>query len=263
MKVSRSWFYTFQKRVNQKDCVSIPSVEEYAAIEIFNRSKGSYGSRRVSAQLKRDGYKVGRHKANSIMKRCNLKVKSKRRFKVTTNSNHNKTVSPNLVKRDFTASGPNQLWLGDITYVWTKAGWLYLAVVLDIYARRVVGWAMSNRMTDDLVTSAFLMAAFRREPDEGCIFHSDRGSQYASRKFRKQLLRFGFEQSMSRKGNCWDNAPMERFFSSIKRERLSHCYFYNRDQARREIIDYITFYNYERLHSTLDYAPPMEVELAA
>jgi transposase InsO family protein len=263
MNVSRSGFYDYQKRVQHIGPASMPSVEEYTAIDIFNRSKGSYGSRRVSAQLKRSGFVVGRHKAKSIMKKCNLKVKSKKRFKVTTNSNHHRIVSPNLVRRSFTALAPNKLWLGDITYVWTKAGWLYLAVVLDLYARRVVGWSMGTRMTDDLVTSAFLMAALRRKPDEGCIFHSDRGSQYASGKLRKQLLRFGFMQSMSRKGDCWDNAPMERFFSSIKRERLSHCYFYNTDQARREILDYIVFYNYERLHSTLDYAPPMEVELAA
>jgi len=264
MKVSRSGFYDYvRKTVGHSEITDTLSEEALTAVEVFKASKSSYGSRRVSKALQRKGFLTGRYKARTLMKKYNLRVKSKRRYKITTNSKHQNSISSNLVQRNFNISVPNKLWLGDITYIWTKTGWLYLAVVMDACSRRIVGWAMNNRINDELVTSAFLMAAFSRKVDKGCIFHSDRGSQYASSRFRNQLVRFGFKQSMSRKGDCWDNAPMERFFSSLKRERISHCIFENQITAKDEIINYLLFYNYERLHSALNYISPMELEGAA
>lgn len=263
MKVSRSGFYDYLKRNESTSEEERLSELDKCAIETFSSSKGTYGTRRMSKALKRAGHSVGRYGARTLMRKLNLVVKSKKRFRVTTNSKHKRFISPNLVQRNFASEASNHLWLGDITYIWTRKGWLYLAVVLDAYSRKIVGWSMDSRITNELVTSALQSAVATRQPAEGCIFHSDRGSQYASKRYRSQLNRFGFQQSMSRKGDCWDNAPMERFFSSLKRERTSYCTFEDRKQARSEILNYILFYNNDRLHSYLDYIPPVEMERAA
>ena len=194
------------------------------------------------------------------MKVHGLRARGKRKVKATTNSSHGLLVSPNLLGRRFAVEAPNRVWAGDITYVWTQEGWLYLAVVIDLFSRQVVGFAMSERMTRQLVIDALRMAWFRRRPTNGLIFHSDRGSQYASGDFQKQLVTFGMKGSMSRKGDCWDNAVAETLFGSLKVERLHGMHFATRRQAKDEVIDWLQFYNHRRLHSTLGYLSPMAFE---
>ena len=194
------------------------------------------------------------------MKVHGLRARGKRKFKATTNSSHGLPVSPNLLERRFAVEAPNRVWAGDITYVWTQEGWLYLAVVIDLFSRQVVGFAMSERMTRQLVIDALRMAWFRRKPALGLIFHSDRGSQYASKAFAKQLEAFAMRPSMSRKGDCWDNAVAESLFGSLKTESLHRHDFGTRRAARDEIMAWITSYNHTRLHSTLGYLSPIAYE---
>jgi putative transposase len=181
-------------------------------------------------------------------------------IKLTTDSKHSFPVAPNILDRKFDVKVPNKVWTADISYVWTFEGWLYLAVVMDLYSRQIVGWAMNKRMKKQLVLDALAMAYWQRKPPKGLLHHSDRGSQYASYDYRDRLESYGMQASMSRKGNCWDNAPTERFFRSLKSERINHYRFFTRKEAKREILDYITFYNSIRLHSTLGYLSPMEYE---
>ena len=183
---------------------------------------------------------------------------------ITTNSSHNLPVAKNLLNRQFKVDNPNRVWVSDITYIWTTEGWLYLAVILDLFSRQVVGWAMSDRITQDIVINSFLQAVWRRKPDAGLMFHSDRGSQYAADGFRSLLAGCGFIQSMSRKGNCYDNAVAESFFHTLKTEVIYHEKYLTRDQARRSIFEYIeVFYNRKRKHSTLGYRSPWEFEQEA
>ena len=169
-------------------------------------------------------------------------------------------MAPNVLERKFNVECPNTVWTGDITYIWTLEGWLYLAIIMDLYSRQIVGWAINKRMTKHLAMDALTMAYWRRKPGKGLLHHSDRGSQYACHEYQKLLKAFGMEPSMSRKGNCWDNAPTERFFRSLKSERLSDYRFVTRRSAQIEVIDYITYYNAIRLHSTLGYKTPFEYE---
>lgn len=229
-------------------------------MEIFNESKGSYGSRRVVRQLNDEGHPIGRYKVRRIMRQLGLEAKTPRRFKLTTDSKHSLPVAPNILNRMFEVNEPNKVWTADISYVWTYEGWLYLAVVMDLHSRRIVGWSTSSRLKKQLALDALAMAYWQRKPDIGLLHHSDRGSQYASHEYRKQLAFFGMTASMSRKGNCWDNAPTERFFRSLKSERLTACRFVTRNEAKNEILDYITFYNSIRLHSALGYVSPMAYE---
>jgi transposase InsO family protein len=194
------------------------------------------------------------------MRQMGLRAKTPRRFKLTTDSRHSFPVAPNVLNRNFDVDAPNKVWTADITYVWTFEGWLYLAVVMDLYSRQIVGWAMDKRMKKQLVLDAIAMAYWQRKPSKGLLHHSDRGSQYACHDYRKRLESYGMKASMSRKGNCWDNAPTERFFRSLKSERLTACRFVTRKEATLEILDYITFYNSIRLHSTLGYVSPMAYE---
>lgn len=256
MQVSRGGYYEYIKRW-RKGLIKLTPIDKEAR-RIFKESKESYGSRRMAKALTKSGFETGRSAARTIMKRNGLKVRKKRRYKRTTDSNHKLPVAPNLLERNFNPPKPNMCWAGDITYVWTITGWLYLAVIIDLFSRRVIGWAMSSNMNVDLVSKALKMAAFRRNPPEGLIHHTDRGSQYASNEYRELLDRFNMKQSMSKKGDCWDNSPTERFFGSLKRESLDQYLFRNKEEARYEILDYIAFYNSIRLHSSLDYATPME-----
>jgi transposase InsO family protein len=194
------------------------------------------------------------------MKELGLKAKFPKRYKVTTNSKHKFQVAPNILDRNFDIKHPNRVWTGDITYIWTLEGWLYLAVIMDLYSRQIVGWAINKRMKTQLTMDALAMAYWRRKPEKGLLHHSDRGSQYACYKYQKMLKSYGMKRSMSRKGDCWDNAPTERFFRSLKSERLSDYRFVTRRSAQIEIIDYITYYNTIRLHSTLGYKSPFEYE---
>jgi transposase InsO family protein len=195
------------------------------------------------------------------MKLAQVSVRRRRKFKATTDSRHNLPVAPNLLNRQFEATEPDRVWVSDITYVWTAAGWLYLAVILDLFSRRVVGWSMERRITKKLVMDALRMGIWRRRPDRGLIFHSDRGSQYCSNDFQKFLRTNGMISSMSRKGDCWDNAVAESFFGSLKTERVFQSDYRSREEARRDIVDYIEmFYNSRRRHSRLGYLSPRQFE---
>ena len=190
-----------------------------------------------------------------------IQAKTKKKFKATTDSKHSMPVSENLLDREFEVSRPNTVWTSDISFVWTREGWMYLAVVLDLFSRRIVGWAMDKRIKKKLVIDALEMTIGRRRPEPGLLCHSDRGSQYASDDYQKVLTKHGFIGSMSRKGNCWDNAPIESFFSSLKRERVYHNTYRKRLEARTDIFNYIEcWYNPYRLHSTLGYQSPAQFE---
>lgn len=226
----------------------------------FLRVKKRYGSRRIHKELVHDGVKCSRTTVARAMKRMDLKAKRFRPFCVTTNSQHQNRVAPNLLNRDFSANAPNEKWAGDITYVWTKEGWLYLAVLIDLFSRRVVGWATSKTIDTNLVLKAFHMAVTTRTPAHGLVHHSDRGTQYASHSYRQQLAHHGMQSSMSRKGDCWDNAPSESFFASLKGESLFHHRFKTSKEAEYTIISYVLWYNTHRRHSALDYYSPIEYE---
>jgi putative transposase len=261
MQVSRSGFYNFLRNYHIKGQVdSVQNALEARIKEIFKKSKGTYGSRRIVEQLNKEGYDIGRYRAGRLMRKLKLEAKTPKRYKVTTDSNHSYSLAPNLVNRQFNAEAPNKLWATDITYLWTMEGWLYLAVVLDLFSRQVVGWAMDKHMKVQLTLDALAMAYWRRKPEPGLIHHSDRGIQYACDQYQRQLEQFKMIPSMSRKGDCWDNSPMERFFRSLKYEHLLSCKLPTREAAKREALEYITFYNAYRLHSTLGYKSPMEFE---
>ena len=228
---------------------------------LFAASRGSLGSRTMAENLQRQGFEIGRDKTRRLMKSLKLKVRRKRKYKVTTDSKHNFPVAKNVLNREFSPSAPNQAWGSDITYLWTQEGWVYLAVIIDLYSRRVVGWAIDRRMKKALVIRALMMAVKLRKPGSGLIHHSDRGSQYASHDYQKLLKQHKMLCSMSRKGNCWDNAPVERFFSSLKREWTGHRLYRTRQQAIADVREYIAvYYNSKRLHSTLGYTTPMNYE---
>lgn len=229
--------------------------------KIFKKSRETYGSKRVSKELKKQGYNCGKFKVARLMKAMNLVPRAKKKFKVTTNSNHDYPVSSNKLKRNFTATAPDKKWVSDITYVHTQEGWLYLCVIIDLFSRAVVGWSVSNRMKKELVLSALKQAYKERKPGDGLIFHSDRGSQYCAKKVRKFLDKNNIVQSMSRKGDCWDNAVSESFFHTIKVEELYGTKIATRKLASLMIFDYIeTFYNNNRQHSYLGYLTPKEFE---
>jgi putative transposase len=227
----------------------------------FTASGQCYGSRRLTHALQAQGMTMGRYQVRSLMREANIRPVWKPKFVATTDSKHDLPVAGNWLDRQFDVTAPNQAWVSDITYVRTRAGWLYLAVVLDLYARKVVGWATAPTMPTALVVAALSMALQQRRPDVGLLLHSDRGSQYASREYQALLTQHGIRCSMSRKGNCWDNAVMERFFLNLKMERVWQRDYANFDEAKRDITDYIVgFYNCTRLHSTLGYLSPAAFE---
>ncbi|SOZ75293.1 transposase [Cupriavidus taiwanensis] len=224
-------------------------------------SRHDRGSRRVARDLAKQGLKVGRYRARTLMRQEELRPVWKRKFVATTNSRHDRPVSPNVLNRQFNPAKPNQAWVSDITYVRTAEGWLYLAVVLDLYSRKIVGWAMAPDMPAALVTSALAMAIQQRKPKPGLIVHSDRGSQYASEAYQNLLAKHELVCSMSGLGDCWDNAVAERFFLNLKMERVWQRRYADRAEARRDITQYIVgFYNPVRLHSILGYESPTDYE---
>jgi putative transposase len=226
--------------------------------EIHEQTKAAYGSPRIYLELKGRGIPVGKARVERLMRENSLRGRHKRRFKATTDSKHSLPVAPNRLNQNFETERPDQVWTADITYLATGEGWLYLAIVLDLYTRQIVGWAIRERMTKDLVIDALRMAWFRRRPAPGLIHHSDRGSQYCSHEFQKQLADYGILASMSRKGNCWDNAPSESFFNSLKNERVHGARYETRDEARADAFDYIeVFYNRRRRHSSLGGISPV------
>jgi putative transposase len=229
--------------------------------QVHQDSRGVYGSPRVHAELAANGIHVGRHKVARLMRLARLRGCPKRRFRVTTQANPAHTVAKNLLKQNFTADTPNRRWVADITYIPTHQGWLYLAVVMDLYSRRIVGWSMSRWMSRRLVLAALRMAIDARQPEGELIHHSDRGGQYTSDDFRDELAKHGIKCSMSGSGNCYDNAAMESFFASLKRERINRVRYRTRDQARADIFDYIeVFYNRKRRHGYLGNISPDDYE---
>jgi transposase InsO family protein len=261
--VNRSAYYDWcNSAPSERTKLNEQLAEEIKSIFIENHS--NYGARRIRKALQTKGFMVSRRRISKIMKKQNLVCKTKRRFKVTTDSNHDKWIAPNLLDRNFTADKPNQKYVGDITYIWTQEGWLYLATVIDLYSRQVVGWSMQDHMQASLVNDALLMALWKRKPAKGLLWHTDRGSQYASDSHRTILKEHGVLQSMSRKGNCWDNAVAESFFHTLKTELTHHINFKTKEEAKLAIVQYIeVYFNRKRLHSANDYMSPMAFEMSS
>ena len=263
LEVSRSGFYAWSQRPESARQRQDPQLAEEVA-QAHRDSRGTYGSPRVHAELKARGRKVSRKRVARLMRKQKLAARKKRRSVRTTDSNHSHPVAPNVLERNFSPGQPNSTWATDITYVWTGEDWLYLAVVLDLFSRMVVGWSMSEHIDTQLVLGALEMALEGRQPPKGLIHHSDRGSQYASAEYRQALASRGLQCSMSRKGNCWDNAVVESFFSSLKQELVYPTDFATRHQARSALFEYIeVFYNRQRRHSSLGYLSPRDYERAA
>jgi len=260
LQVARGGYYAWRtrpesrrSRSNRKLLVDIQAAHQ--------ASRRTYGSPRVHRELRDQGQRVGRHRIARLMRENGLCGRRRRRFRTTTQSNHAHPVAENVLARQFTTEAPNAVWVSDITYIWTLEGWLYLGVILDLYSRRVVGWAMGARIDQELTLRALRMALSDRRPKPGLVHHSDRGSQYAAKRYRRLLAARRIDCSMSRKGDCWDNAVAESFFATLKVELVYETQFITRDQARRAIFEYIEgFYNRVRRHSHLGYVSPAAYE---
>jgi transposase InsO family protein len=260
LQVSRSGYYESLRRPPSAHSIEDDKLRPQVKAA-FKTGRKNYGTRRIKDALKKQEARVSRRRIGRLMREEDLQVQTKRKFKVTTDSNHDKPIAPNLLEREFTVNTPDTVYVGDITYIPTREGWLYLAVVIDLFSRAVVGWSMGSRITAGLVNGAMLMALWKRTPAEGLIFHSDRGSQYASDSHRTLLDDHGFKASMSKKGDCWDNAVAESFFHTLKIELVHHCDYETRDEARASIFEYIeVFYNRQRSHSANGYEAPLTFE---
>jgi putative transposase len=259
-KVSRSGYYKFIKAdLSERTKENMRLATKIKTIHAESRQ--TYGSPRVHAELVSQGEVCSRKRVARIMRNAGVQAKMKKRYKITTQANPKVVPAPNLLQQNFTAEMPNQRWVTDITYVATAEGWLYVAAVLDLFSRRIVGLAMSERMTTDLVLSALNQAVIHREPTSGLVHHSDKGSQYTSKEFQKQLTIYCMIASMSGTGCCYDNAAMESFFHTLKTEHTYFEYYDTREQAKQSIFEYVeVFYNRKRLHSTLGYCSPTNFE---
>jgi len=260
LKVSASGYYAWRTRPESSRATSdralMPEIRR-----VHQDSKGVYGSPRVHAELVANGIRVGRHKVSRLMRLARLRGCPRRRFRVTTQRDPSHPVARNLLRQDFSSDAPNRIWAADITYISTQEGWLYLAVVMDLYSRRIVGWSMSRWMSRRIVLAALRMAIDARHPEGALIHHSDRGGQYTSDDFRDALARHGIECSMSSSGNCYDNAAMESFFGLLKRERVNRVRYRTRDEARADLFEYIeVFYNRKRRHGYLGNISPADFE---
>jgi len=260
LEVSRSGYYRWRSRPESRRAREDRRLL-VAIRAVYQQSRCNYGSPRVHRHLKQQEESCGRKRVERLMRSAGLKARRCRRFKVTTRSVSTHEVAPNWLNRQFRAGRPDQVWVGDITYIWTAEGWLYLSVLLDLCTRRVVGWAVSERLTAELARRALSMALGQRRPELGLLHHSDRGCQYTSSCYQEELARWGLQASMSRRGNCYDNAVAESFFSTLKAELESYGQYRTRQQAVSELFDYIErFYNRQRLHSSLGYLSPAEFE---
>jgi len=231
---------------------------------IHTESRNTYGSPRIHATLQAQGQRIGEHRVARLMRLSAIRAKTVKQWRATTDSAHQYPVVPNTLNRQFAVAHPNQVWAGDITYVWTAEGWLYLAVVLDLYSRRVIAWGMGSRLTQELATAALTMAMEHRRPTSGVLHHTDRGAQYAATRYREMLAGYGLTASMSRRGNCWDNAVVESFFHTLKTELVYHRRYIPREEARQDIFEWIeVFDNRPRRHSTLGNRSPAEFEAMA
>ncbi len=258
--VTRQGYYAFTRRPTSRRAQRESELVERVR-RVFDESHGRYGSPRVIAQLEREGVRVGKRRVERIMRGLGLCASRPRRTRTTTRANERHAVEENVLARDFTASRPNERWVTDITYVWTDEGWAYLAVLVDLCSRAVVGWSLDDSLSTRLPLAALEMAVVRRRPTVGLLHHSDRGCQYTSQQYREALRKHGVVVSMSRKGNCWDNAVAESFFATIKRELLRRQRWTSRRALRAAVFEYIeAFYNRRRLHSSIGYKTPAEVE---
>jgi transposase InsO family protein len=261
LDVSRSGYYAWLKRPESKRKKENRKLAVRIRM-IHNQNRKIYGSPRIHRELNDQGVSCGRNRVARIMKREGIRSIVPRKFRVTTDSKHNLPVAPNLLKQNFDVKEPNKVWLADITYIPTFEGWLYLASVMDLGSRRIKGWSMNDRLTKELALNAFKMAISNQPEPKGIIHHSDRGSQYASHEYQKTLTDNGLICSMSRKGNCWDNAPMESFFHTLKTECVYGFKYKTRQEAKASLFDYIEiFYNRQRRHSALQYMNPCQYEL--
>jgi transposase InsO family protein len=262
LDVSRSGFYAWSRRPASQRCIDDSRIVANVAA-IFEEHKGRYGSVRITRELRAGGMRVGRHRVRRLMRQAALRVRRCRRWVRTTDSRHRYPIAPNLLARNFAVDAPNRAWVADITYLPTRAGWLYLAVILDLYSRAVVGWSMSRRIDGKLTLDALDAALMRRRVEPGLIAHSDRGTQYAAGEYQRRLHQHGMICSMSRKGDCWDNAVAESFFATLKLELLGDDIFADHATAQRLVFEYIeAYYNRRRRHSTLGYVSPAAYEKA-
>lgn len=259
MRVSRSGYYDWKKRPGKL----IPAVElklRRRMKKLFERSRSSLGNREMMKKLREEGFHIGRYRVRKLMKQMKLIVRQRVSYKVTTQRRLSDAVADNLLNQNFNPTGPNQVWAGDVTYCRTAEGWMYLAVVMDLYSRRIVGWHIDKRMTTDLVIKALEKAYHLRQPSDGIVFHSDRGSQYTSRRYRKLLSRYNIRASMGDVGACWDNAVVERFFGSLKHDWLLKVPQPTREHMIKDVADYMRYYNLERLHSANGDQSPVKYE---
>jgi putative transposase len=259
--VTRQGYYSYQKRLKHKPEDTLHNELVELVKKVAESSNYCYGSRRMRKALNALGYPVGRRKTRSLMKEAGILVRYRKKYKVTTNSKHKQPVYENILNREFHRTKANDAYVSDITYIWTQEGWLYLAVVMDLFSRKIVGWSMSSRMKASLVCDALNMAIWQRKPSAGLIVHSDRGSQYASKEYRELLKTQHYLGSMSKKGDCWDNGVIESFFGRLKQERVQWRNYQTRWEAQQDILNYIImFYNNNRLHSYLGYKSPNQFE---
>jgi transposase InsO family protein len=261
LNVSPSGYYAWRSRpVSPRKIANRALLVDIRRVHAQHQER--YGAPRVHAELRAEGHTASRKRVERVMRQHGLRARAPRRYRVcTTDSKHSLPVAANLLDQNFVADQPNQVWLADITYIPTSEGWLYLAVILDLFTRKVVGWAMRDHMRAELTIAALTMAIQRQRPRAGLIHHSDRGSQYAAGDYRDILQTAAIIQSMSRKGNCWDNAPMESFFGTLKTELVHHREYPDRDTARRDLFAYIeAYYNRRRIHSAIGYITPQQAE---
>jgi len=261
LDVSSSGYYAWLGASPSKRAAANAQLDKNI-INIFAKHRGRYGALRVTEELRAQGQTIGKNRVEKRMKVLELKALAKRKWKATTDSKHHLPVAENLLNRDWSTTGPNQKWVTDITYAWTQEGWLYLATVMDLFSRRIIGWALHERLETALISEALQQALWKRKFPKGVIVHSDRGSQYCSQEYQLLLKNHGLICSMSRKGNCWDNAPMESFYHTLKLELVQFAIgFKSREEARQAIKMYIDdYYNLERRHSAIAYQVPFVFE---
>ena len=259
--VSRSGYYAWMSRPKSNRAMENEKLLDRIR-KSHKNSRMTYGYRRVHQDLVAEQIPIAKNRVHRLMKENGIRAKTKKKIKVTTDSKHNFLIHNNILNREFSADKPNLRWVSDITYIPTREGWLYLAVIMDLFSRRIVGWAMDSRMKEAIVMNALKMALFKRKINSNLLLHSDRGSQYAAFAYQSLLIKYGIQCSMSRKGNCWDNSAMESFFHSLKVEHVHHERYTTREEAKNKIFEYIeVFYNRQRRHSAINYKSPNEFEL--
>lgn len=257
--MSRSAYYDWLKRPGQ--LISAETLNLHRRIkQLFELSRESLGNREMTKKLREEGFEVGRYRVRKLMKKLGLKVTQRIAYKVTTKRKHSDTVADNLLNQNFNPVAPNQVWAGDVTYLKTAEGWMYLAIVMDLYSRRIVGWHIDKRMTTDLINKALIKAYNLRLPQRGLVFHSDRGSQYTSKQYRKLLKSYRMRASMGDVGACWDNAVVERFFGSLKHDWILKIAQPTREHMKKDVAAYMRYYNLERLHSANNDMSPINYE---